>query len=361
MNPASRPDPAPLAESGHVVLIVEDEPVLRASMVRGLSKLSGVEVFDAGTVRDALELLRAYPPTLVISDLDLPDGSGVEVAAALERQGRSVPIVFVTAYLNRFRARLPDRPGVEVHEKPMPLERLRQVVVSKLGAAEGEAHPFGVLDYVQLAGMGRRSIVLEVRGHLSGVGRVVVRQGEMWAASDERGEGIDAFRRMAFLSNASVSCRAPAEAEQFPRNVQGSCENVLLEVARQHDESRRDAASWHPSSDGSGQGMPDPLALKSALRPGAKAVSESGPRRKLTEEDLEAGWDEVAPASAPPRSRPKPSEPSFAELYERGVDALLAKKHAEAYMHFDAASRIQPDEPNVVANLNRLRTMGHGS
>lgn len=343
------------------MLIVEDEPVLRASMVRGLSKLSGVEVFDAGTVRDALELLRAYPPTLVISDLDLPDGSGVEVAAALERQSRSVPIVFVTAYLNRYRARLPDRPGVEVHEKPMPLERLRQVVVSKLGAAEGEAHPFGVLDYVQLAGMGRRSVVIEVRGHLSGVGRIVVRQGQMWAASDERGEGIGAFKRMAFLQNATISCRAAAEAEQFPRNMEGNCENVLLEVASQYDESRRDAASWHPKSDASGLGMPDPAALKAAPRPGARALAESRPRRKLDEEDVEAGWDDVAPGSVPPRSRPRQPEPSFAELYERGVDALLAKKYAEAYMHFEAASKLKPDDPSVIANLNRLRTLGHAS
>ncbi len=350
-----------LPQPGHVVLIVEDEPVLRASMVRGLSKLSGVEVFDAGTVRDALELLRAYPPTLVISDLDLPDGSGVEVAAALERQSRSVPIVFVTAYLNRYRARLPDRPGVEVHEKPLPLERLRQVVVSKLGAAEGEAHPFGVLDYVQLAGMGRRSVVIEVRGHVSGLGRIVVRQGQMWSASDERGEGIGAFKRMAFLQNATIACRAAAEAEQFPRNMEGNCENVLLEVASQYDESRRDAASWHPKSDASGLGMPDPAALQPPPPPGPRQVTESGPRLKVPDDDVEAGWDEPEPSLARTGSDARRSEPSFEELFERGVDALLAKKHAEAYMHFEAASKLKPDDPSVVANLNRLRTLGHAT
>lgn len=344
MSSASRLErPLPTAQA-HVVLVVEDEPVLRASIVRGLSKLSGVEVVDAGSVRDAIELSRVYPPTLVISDLDLPDGSGVELAAALERQGRSLSIVFLTAYLSRFRARLPNRPGVEVHEKPMPLERLRQVVVSRLGAAESDAHPFGVLDYVQLAGMGRRSVVLDVRGHLHGVGTIVVRRGELWSASDELGRGIEAFKRLVFLANATVSLRAATEISG-ERDIEGGVESVLLEVAREHDEAVRDASSWRPP-------------------PARHGLSSAPPavRGELSDDALEAGWDQLAPPIAPSRIAPRePPPPTFEELYERGVDALLAKRHGEAYGHFLAASHLRPSDASVIANLNRLRIMGHGT
>ena len=52
------------------VLLVEDEQTLRLSMVRGLSKLSGVEVIDAATVREAKRLIGETRPDLVINTGD---------------------------------------------------------------------------------------------------------------------------------------------------------------------------------------------------------------------------------------------------------------------------------------------------
>lgn len=340
------------------MLVVEDEPVLRASMVRGLSKLPGVEVVDAGTVRDARELMRAYPPALLISDLDLPDGSGVEVASELERMGRRVPVVFVTAYLGHYRAKVPERPDVEVHEKPLALDRLRRIVSGHLGALESESHPFGLVDYVQLAGMGRRSVVIDVRGHLRGIGRVVIRDGQLWSASDEQGQGIEAFRRLAFLQNATIACRAAPEAAELPRDVQGSAESVLLDVLREYDETR------HAQRESTVTEIPRPRWP--SLRPPPKRgdASELDPSSgvRAHDDDLEAGWDETLGSldgSTPVLEAP--DAPSFAALYEQAVEALLAKRHAEAYRHFEAASRLVPDDPVVVANLSRLRAMGHGS
>ena len=351
MSSNSPPEGRP-AGSPHVVLLVEDEPVLRASMVRGLSKLPGIEVLDAGTVKDAKVLMSAYPPALIISDLDLPDGSGVEIAAEVDRAGTRVPVVFVTAYLNRYRARLPDHAGIEVHEKPIALDRLRHMVLTKLGAIEADAQPFSVLDYVQLAGLGRRSVVLDVRGHVAGTGRIVVRQGEIWSAYDEMGQGLEAFRRLAFLRNAHVSCKTLASSDESPRNIEGNYENILLEIAQQFDESRRDTASWRPSS---------PAAPEFALRPPPTHQRTHSGTQLHAADPLEAGWDDVVPAPQKSAVQPAVKSLSFEELYDLGVDALLAKRHSEAYRHFEAASRIRPNDPSVVANLKRLRDMGHAA
>ena len=54
-----------------VVLVVEDEPLLRASMVRGLSKPHGLEVVDASSL-DATELIRTMRPEMIVSDLHPP-------------------------------------------------------------------------------------------------------------------------------------------------------------------------------------------------------------------------------------------------------------------------------------------------
>ena len=61
------------------VLIVEDEAVLRSAMARGIAKLPGIAVVEAGTVQAAVEYLDTQPPQMIISDIDLPDRSGLEL------------------------------------------------------------------------------------------------------------------------------------------------------------------------------------------------------------------------------------------------------------------------------------------
>lgn len=299
-----------------VVLVLEDEAILRASMVRGLAKLDGIEVYDTGTVRDARRLIGAHPPDIVIADLDLPDGSGIEVAGELDRLGLRVPIVFVSAFVGQYRGQLPRRGGIDVFEKPVSLERLRRLVSERLqDDSEVQSSPFGVIDYIQLAGMGHRSILIEVRGRVVGRGEIVIRSGDVWSARDERGEGVEAFRRLAFLSDAMVTCRALEHADGGPRTIVGSCEAVLLEAARLKDEA------------GDGDGA------------------------------LDLEWEEEPSTEA----LPDPARSGFTELYERGVDALLAKRFNDAYAAFFAAEERAPGDPRVHANLHRLREMGHGA
>lgn len=297
------------------VLVVEDEPILRASMVRGISKLEGVDVTSTGTVLDARRCIHARPPDLVITDLDLPDGSGIEVVGELDRVGLRVPIVVVSAYVGQYRGRLPRRAGTEVFEKPISLDRLRRIVDERLrDDADAPSSPFGVTDYIQLAGMGRRSVLIEVRGGVAGRGEVVIKSGDVWSARDEQGEGLEAFRRLAFLEDVVVTCRALDHAEGRPRTIEGSCESVLLEAARRRDEG--DVSS------------------------------------------VDSGWE--ADTDPPSTAASGENERAFAESYERGVDALLAKRFDEAYRAFFEADEISPGDSRVNANLERLRQMGYG-
>lgn len=335
------------------VLLVEDEQTLRLSMVRGLSKLSGVEVIDAATVREAKRLIGETRPDLVISDLDLPDGSGIEVVAELERLRIRVPVVYVSAYIGKYRHRLPTRGDVEVYEKPLSLDRLRALVEDKL-AMEPEApgSPFAVADYVQLAGMGRHSVVIEVRSP-GGRGRLVIKSGEVWSAEDSLGRGMEAFRRLVFLGAAQVTCRTLGRSETPVRDIDGSAESVLLDVARRLDEAERDSSVAGIVDDGWGE-----LFDEGAAKP---RRSTRPPRRSS-----------VAPrptTQRPPPLIPPPSRavtlPSmttaarvFEEAFERGVDALLAKDYPRAYSAFLEAERAAPDDRRVAANLARLRAMG---
>ena len=139
-----------------LVLVVEDEPVLRASMVRALTRL-GVEVVDAATQHDGLELLRACSPDLVVTDLDLADGSAVPVIARAQ-----APVIVISAFLNEFHDELRRFRTIRVHAKPLPIPSLVAEVTELLGVARPRRTPFSATDYIQLACMSQHSVVIEM-------------------------------------------------------------------------------------------------------------------------------------------------------------------------------------------------------
>ena len=77
------------------VLLVEDEESITAPLSEALSR-EGFEPVIAGTAAEALELAASRSPDLVLLDLGLPDGSGLDVCREL-RSRSTVPIIMVTA------------------------------------------------------------------------------------------------------------------------------------------------------------------------------------------------------------------------------------------------------------------------
>jgi two-component system response regulator PilR (NtrC family) len=76
-------------------LVVDDEPDMRTSYERFLKRL-GYRVVQAGTRRDGLAVIQAEPLVLVVSDLRLRDGSGLDVVAAAYAAPIRVPSIVVT-------------------------------------------------------------------------------------------------------------------------------------------------------------------------------------------------------------------------------------------------------------------------
>jgi two-component system, OmpR family, KDP operon response regulator KdpE len=81
--------PAPL------VLVIEDEPAMRRFLRPGLEG-QGYRVVEAATAREGVDLASSHNPDLVILDLGLPDGDGVDVTRRL-REWSAAPIVVVSA------------------------------------------------------------------------------------------------------------------------------------------------------------------------------------------------------------------------------------------------------------------------
>ncbi|MET0236732.1 MAG: response regulator transcription factor [Kibdelosporangium sp.] len=83
-----------MSEHGHV-LVVDDDETIR-DVVRRYLELAGHEVTVAGDGEQALVLLAAREPDLVVLDLMLPGIDGMEVCRRI-RQHSPVPVVMLTA------------------------------------------------------------------------------------------------------------------------------------------------------------------------------------------------------------------------------------------------------------------------
>jgi two-component system, OmpR family, KDP operon response regulator KdpE len=84
-----------MTEAGAHVLVVDDEP----QILRGLKVIlrsAGFQVAQAATKREALDAVAVRPPDVMILDLVLPDGSGVEVCEEVRRWS-TLPIIVLSA------------------------------------------------------------------------------------------------------------------------------------------------------------------------------------------------------------------------------------------------------------------------
>ena len=78
------------------LLLIEDDAALRLGLARRL-EADGYRVDQAADGHDGLFQAREYPVDLAIVDLGLPKLSGLEVVKSLRADGRTIPILILTA------------------------------------------------------------------------------------------------------------------------------------------------------------------------------------------------------------------------------------------------------------------------
>lgn len=81
------------------VLLVDDHELIRQGLRRAFERSDDFEVVgDVGTATEALHSAAALEPQVVVLDVRLPDGSGLDVAAALRARDPQLAIVILTMY-----------------------------------------------------------------------------------------------------------------------------------------------------------------------------------------------------------------------------------------------------------------------
>jgi two-component system nitrogen regulation response regulator GlnG len=80
-----------------VLLLVDDEPSVRYTFQRLFSSKE-IAVVAAGTVAEGMALFRERRPDVVVLDLQLPDGSGLQVFEEVRKVSKKTPVIFITAH-----------------------------------------------------------------------------------------------------------------------------------------------------------------------------------------------------------------------------------------------------------------------
>jgi signal transduction histidine kinase/CheY-like chemotaxis protein len=125
--------------AGHeTVLVVEDEPLVRAISVESLEML-GYRVLQAGNGEEALEVARGYSGTIhiVVSDVVMPAMGGPALVQRLRLERPHVKVLFVSGYTDDAIVRQGVlEPGVEFLQKPFSLAALGRRIREILGARD---------------------------------------------------------------------------------------------------------------------------------------------------------------------------------------------------------------------------------
>ena len=92
---ASTAGGSPMTAAAPLVLVVEDEPKMRR-LLRVTLESNGMRYAEAATAREAISWAQTQRPDLIIADLGLPDGDGIDVIRQTRRTS-ATPIVVLSA------------------------------------------------------------------------------------------------------------------------------------------------------------------------------------------------------------------------------------------------------------------------
>jgi CheY-like chemotaxis protein len=219
------------------LLIVDDDPDVVWVIGRRLVK-EGYSVSTATSATEAMRIMRSEDVDILITDVQMPGMSGLELIVWARSNRPHVRVVVITAYgTPALRRAVTSKGALVCLEKPVDPEDLIAWLSAKgKNGMVGRVAEVELFDYMQLLSMANRSRVVEINLGDS-TGRIYVRKGRVVHAEVGEVQGLPAFyecvtsergrfQDMQFQEPAVVSIDAPLDS-------------LLLEAAHVLDERAR--------------------------------------------------------------------------------------------------------------------------
>ena len=122
--------------SDHSILVVDDEADLVANYER-LLRRRGYRVISAGSRAEGLTLVEREPLALLITDLRLPDGDGLDLVRAARGNPTPMPSIVVTGFASEASRTAARAAGASAYlGKPFAMSAFTSLVEQTLGSRQ---------------------------------------------------------------------------------------------------------------------------------------------------------------------------------------------------------------------------------
>ena len=221
------------------VLIVDDEEDLTWTLSKKLSKDSDkFDVMCVNSGREAIEVLNQVPFDLVITDVRMPEVSGLELLTQVKDLYPSTKVIIMTAYgSSDVKKNATSQGCFNYIEKPFEINELRRQILEALEQKKGfkgSVSDFQLSDIIQLNCYGRISSGLRVICD-DEVGMIFFQEGNIVHAETPRFEGESAFYHIMSWQGGEFQVMR----NQLPprETITRGWQSLLLESLRRLDES----------------------------------------------------------------------------------------------------------------------------
>ncbi|WP_432258279.1 sigma-54-dependent transcriptional regulator [Cupriavidus sp. TMH.W2] len=224
-----------MSQAPDPILVIDDEADLRELLDISIRRM-GHDVVLAGSLAEAREKLTQGRYSLVLTDMRLGDGLGIEIVRQLSAAPERIPVAVITAYGSADNAVEALKAGAfDYIAKPVSLEQLRSLVLNALGRQQRDSADADAAAAVEQAAdraaallPGHSAAIQEVRRSLSRLARSmapVVISGESGSGKERAAQAIHAISGRAAHPFIAVNCGAIPEnlmESEFFGHVKGA-------------------------------------------------------------------------------------------------------------------------------------------
>jgi CheY-like chemotaxis protein len=222
------------------VLVVDDEEDLTWSISKHLAKdKDKYQLIAVNSGKAALDAMSQLPFDLVVSDIRMPEISGLDLLLKVRDNYPQTKVIIMTAYGSSEIQDEANRRGCFKYiEKPFEIHELRQFILNALEdkkGFEGRISDFQLADLIQMNCLGRLTNALHVqKSHQRGV--IYFEDGNIVHASLNNVEGEEAFYEILSWEGGSFSVERNVKPPKD--SIFKGWQTLLLEGLRRADESR---------------------------------------------------------------------------------------------------------------------------
>lgn len=153
-----------------LALIVDDEPDIRELLEITLGRMK-LRTVSAGTVTEAKRLLLEQPINLCLTDMQLPDGTGIDLVKFIQGSTPHVPVAVITAFGSMDNAVESLKAGAfDYVSKPVQLDQLRKMVETALNVNKPKAAVAGHADSTSLM-LGESAVMQRLQKQIAKLAR----------------------------------------------------------------------------------------------------------------------------------------------------------------------------------------------